>query len=496
MVGMEDATTRQQANFRSAWLKEAIDELNHYRKDPFTDDFMKEHGLRRLPTKKAAHARLRNRITRSKKPPNFEQLVEYVDELKLWGKQCVSLYTLKYAEKEYLKQLVNPDYIKERLSKFSLEDRYNDNICRWKSDRPFLSEVRHNFDHENKRGKLSFKWISTRLFQAFVGPTLVTFDERSVNFFIIDLADGSAELRIQSLPPKSLTTIGAELQTYTQEIERLLDFNRFSPISLQPVMREFLLKKVLPITHWSVRTQQGNLIGAKVSPSFAQRALTLRFRNVTPHEVMVYWKCDQIVGKGDRLYFQLEADDNVTVFNAITDKLRVNYLVSSLLEAARPHSKDKKIDVRELIDPPPTRRGILQGGIRDWIWDRVTGTPGEKIKKATAEAAILPALALNKLIFDSLRSWLIDTTVERITHVPFIVFEILVYAILLFVFYGGDRSKRLFFKIPPRYATVAIKLFLGKSSEIIIDSTEFRKWKEANLYNLYGPSRENSVNSG
>ena len=472
---MEDATTQQCADFKLEWLKEALAELDHYIIAPFTTDFMKKHGLPVLSTGIAMHS-LIQKVIRAKKPPHFEDLVEYVDELKPWGKQCVSLYTLRYSEKEYLKQLLDPDYIKERLSKFNLEDRYNNNICRWKSDTPFLSEVRHNFDHKNKRGWLSYKWIQTRLFQAFVGPTLVTFDERSVNFFIIDLEDGSAQLRIQSLPPRSLTTIGAELQTYTKEIEKLLDFHRFSPISLEPVMREFLFKMPLPIVRWSVKTRRGNLIGAKVSPSFVQRRIKLPFQGVTPLEVRVYWECgEQIVGKKHRLYFALEADDNVIVFNAITDKLRLDYLVSNLLEAARLHSKDKKID-REIIGPPP---GILQGGVRDWIKRRVTGTPGEKIKKTAAEASILLALALNRWIFDSLRSWLIDTIVEKITNIPFIVFELLVYAILLLVFYGGDRFRKYLFKIPSKYATVAIKLFIGELVELIINNIEFDKWKES-----------------
>lgn len=421
------------------------------------------------------------RLPDQKKPPHFEDLVEYVDELKLWGKQCVSLYTLRYAEKEYLKQLLDPDYIKERLSKFNLEDRYDNNICRWKSDTPFLSEVRHNFDYENKRGKLSFKWIQTRLFEAFVGPILVTFDERSVNFFIIDIEDGSAQLRIQSLPPKSLTTIGRELQTYTQEIERLLDFHRFSPISLQPVMRESLFKKPLPIARWSVKTRRGNLIGAKVSPSFMQRRLTLPFQRIRPRDVHVYWECQQQVGNksGNRLFFALKAKDNVIEFNAITDKLKVNYLVYNLLKFARLHSKDKEvkkvIDIDKIIDGSQKRRGILQDGFRDLIKRRVEGTLGERIKKATAEAAILPALALNRLISDAIMSWLKDTISEKITNIPFIVFELLVYAILLFVFYGSDRVER-FFNIPPKYAAVAIKLLLGQSSEIIINSREFDKW--------------------
>jgi len=492
---MEDATTQQCANFKPEWLKEAIAELDHYKTNPFTTYFMKKYGLPVLPVKKAMLGLIQLKITKSKKskkPPHFEDLVEYVDELKPWGKQSVSLYTLRYDEKEYLKKLLDPDYIKECLSK--LEDRYNNNICRWKSDTPFLSEVRHNFDYQNKRGWLSYKWIQTRQFLDFVGPVLTTFEERSVNFFIIDLADGSAQLRIQNLPVRSLTTIEAELQTYTKEIEKLLDFHRFSPISLQPVMRESLLKKVLPITYWSVRTQQGNLIGARVNPSFVQRRLTLPFQGIRPREVTVYWGCEQIVKKSGRLYFALEADDNVIVFNAITDKLRVDYLVSNLLEAARLHSKDKEIkkiiNVREIIGPPPPPPGILQGGFRDWIKRRVTGTTRENIKKIAVESAVLPGLVIIRVIFE----WLKETLIEKITNIPFIVFELLVYAILLLVFYGGDRFRKYFFKIPPKYAIVAIKILTGESVELIINNREFDRWKKAKLYSAQNVPPLNSIN--
>lgn len=474
---MGDAATRQCADFKPKWLREAIGELDHYIAKPFTTDFMKKHDLPVLPVKKAMHNSIQRKIAGSKKPPHFEDLVEYLDELKPWGKQCVSRYALRYTEKEYLKQLLDPDYIKERLSKLNLKDRYNNHICRWDSDTPFLSEVRHNFDYDNKRGWLSFKWIQTRRFRILVDDAYRIFKERSVNFFIIDLEDGSAQLRIQSLRSKPLKKIEQELQTYTEEIEKLLDFHRFSPISLEPVMKQFLFKKVLPITYWSIKTQKGKLRGYKVSPSFMQRRLILPFQGVTPHEIQVYWKCQQEVGNRDRLYFALEAEDNVIVFNAITDKRRVNYLLSSLLATARRHSKDEKIDINEVLGIRQPRRGILQGGFRDWIKHKVAGTPRGKIIKLAAEAAILPPLILNRVIFDIITTWLKETIIEQITNIPFIVFELLVYVILLIIFYGGDRVRKYFFRIPAKYATAVIRLILGQSSEIIINSREYDKWQ-------------------
>ncbi len=228
-----------------------------------------------------------------------------------------------------------------------------------------------------------------------------------------------------------------------------------------------------------MRTPRGNLIGAKVSPSFVQRYFTLPFQRVIPLEVRVYWECQQEVGNKseNKLYFTLEAKDNLIVFNAITDKLRVNYLLSNFLEIAKFHSKDKKIDICEIIDPLPKLPSIVKSGLRDWIRRRITEKPHEKIKKTATEIAILPSLVLSIVIIENIKSWLLETIVEKITNTPFILFEILVCATIILIFYGGDRVKNYFFKIPPKYATAVIKFFLGQSSEFIINSREYDEWR-------------------
>ena len=475
---MEGTITKQGQSFKSAWLKEAIGELEHYKTDPFTINFMNKYSLPVLPSRKVMHGLIKQNIAKSRKPPYFKDLVEYVDELKLWGKQNISLYTLKYAEKSYLKQLVNPEYIKERLRKLKLEDRYNNDVCQWESDTPFLSKVSHNFDSQNYRGWLSFKWIQTRRFNQLVGIMLRQFEERAVNFFIINLEDGSAQLRIQSLPPMPQKKLNQEIQTYKQEIEKLLDFDRFSPASYQPVMREFLFKEVLPISHWQVRTPGGNLIGARVPPNFIQRRLTLRLQGVTPLEIRAYWECDQIVGNRykDGLFFTLDAEDNVVLFNAITDKSRVDYIISNFLTLVKLHSKHKKTSAREIVGPQEPIKSILKGGILDRIRRYFADKPQEKTQKKAAEASGLSSLVLSVVFIEIIKSWLLETAVEKFTHIPFIFFEILVCAVLVLIFYGGDRIKKYFFKISPKYATAVIKLFLGQSSEVIINSREYNKW--------------------
>ena len=470
---MGNAATGQCAEFEQEWLIEAITELGPYVRS-FTTKFMRKHDLPVANSKSAMLNRIQNEIIGPKERLHFEDLVEYLDELRLWGRQCVVLYALKNVGKKndgekYLEKLRSPEYIKERLGR--QKNRFNNNVCRWKANKPFLSEVRHNFDKKNKRGELSFKWVQTRQFEKLIKRTYQTFDERSVNFFIINLEDGSAQLRIQSLPDRSLTTLGEELQTYTKEIEKLLDFDHFTPVSLKPVMQEFLFKKVLPITHWSVRTRTGRLQGNR-DPSFIQRRFRLPLQGITPQEVRVYWECQQEVTKRKRLFFALEAEDNVNdviIFNAITDKEGVDYIVSTLLEAGRKYLKLKK------IAPPPPLPKIPKDGLLDVIEQKAKGTPHERLKKAATEAAILPGLALNRIIFESITSWLPEPIIERITHVPFIVFELLVYGILLFVFYGGNRVQNLFLRIPLKYVNIVFRLFLGQSYDIEFSDRVFKK---------------------
>lgn len=459
---MGNAATGQCADFEPEWLVEAILELSPYIK-PFTVKFMRRHKLPVLRKKRDMLNLIQNEIIGPKERLHFEDLVEYLDELRLWGRQCVVLYTLKNDEEEYLEKLRNPNLVEKSLGK--RKNRFNKNICRWKSNKPFLSKVEHNFDEKKKRGELSFKWVQTREFEKLIGRTFRTFKERAVNFFIINLEDGSAQLRIQSLPDLSLTTLGEELQTYTKEIEKLLKFKHFTPVSLKPVMKEFLCKKVLPITFWSVRTRTGRAQGDK-DPSFVRRRFRLPFQRITPHEVRVYWECQQEVGNKNRgkLYFALEAEDDVDidaiVFNAITDESRVDYILSTLLEAGRLHFNGKNGEGPP-GPPPPT---ISKDGLRGVMKWKAKGTPHERLKKALTETAILPGLALIRLFFDFITSLLADTLVEQIGNIPFIVSEVLAYAASFLLFYGAGRIK---------------DFILGKSIELIINKREYTEWLKA-----------------
>ena len=54
------------AKYKSKWVREAIDELEHYKTIPFTTDFMKKYNLPILPTRRAMHDLIQRKITRSK----------------------------------------------------------------------------------------------------------------------------------------------------------------------------------------------------------------------------------------------------------------------------------------------------------------------------------------------------------------------------------------------------------------------------------------------
>jgi hypothetical protein len=458
---MGKTSTDQCIDFEQAWGVQAILELKSFIKR-FTTRFMKRHRLPVQNSKTAMLNRIRREIHNPKKSPTFKDLIEYLDELKMWGRQCIVCYTLRNARKTklgktYLGDLRNPDYIEKRLGK--QRNRFNNHICRWESNRPFLSEVKHNYDAKKERGELSFKWVQTRRFTRMIGNHLQIFRERSVNFFIVNLKDGSAQLRIQVLPNNSLTTLTRELRTYKKEIEKLLGPRHFTSVSLKPAMKELLVKRVLPITHWSVNTRGGNMHGDN-APFFLWGRLVLFLRRATPRIVRVYWKCQQKVGNKTRgrLHFALESKGNVDViiFRAMTDKTRVDYLISKTLTSGK---RLPKTNGNGTVPTPAPK--FLNEGLRGKWLQGLEKAEHEKAGRPFVELAILGFAALIRILFEFLTSVLADSVVAEVGDIPFIVSEAIAYVLAFLAFYGVRKVGGV---------------ILNKSMNYIISGIEYKGW--------------------
>ena len=233
--------------FKKTWLNEAMETLDHYNTRPFTTDFMKKYNIpiKKSMTKSSMHKKIKQKIN-SKKSPFFHDLVNYLDELKMYGKQHVFLYTLKRAQSDYLNKLRKSTYVKNRLKIYRLMFLYNNKRMVWNSQNPKLFEVEHSYYKE--KGELVFKWVETRRFFKNVTknpnnpPRFIIKTERSVAFFLVNLKNGNAEIRIQCLQSRSTRTLKQELETYKNEIKKFVEFHLFSPISMEPVICTLLGK--------------------------------------------------------------------------------------------------------------------------------------------------------------------------------------------------------------------------------------------------------------
>ena len=202
------------SEFESGWLKEALATLDGYNEDPVVDTFLDRYNLPPQDTKALKLNMIETEVTNEKKPPFFEDLSDYIDELKMYGKQHVFLYELKGDHKDYLSELRDPRYIREQLRQFDLEDSLNNGKPIWEAPEPKLAEVRHSF--KEGEGLVLFKWVETRGYlyrwKDDRGiPHFTPKNERSVSFFIVNLENGAAEIRIQTMQPFSDRELRDEL---------------------------------------------------------------------------------------------------------------------------------------------------------------------------------------------------------------------------------------------------------------------------------------------
>ena len=280
--------------------------------------------------------------------PNCSDFVSYLDEIKNWGRQYVFLFSISN-DKKTLSRLSSADYIKKCLKEAKLEDRYNKNICFWEVPEPTLAEVKHIPKKRNVRGQLSFKWIETFRFNRVRKGAFQTFFVRTTNFFIVNLEDHSAQLRIEQPHSRSKRLLKQRFDFYIKEVNRLLGASIFSLISLDPIIKRFLRKTNLQIERWEIIFGGGKVDGGPTKPSKIQKLL-LFFKHFTALEVRLSWACDQIAQGREQLSFTLDHDTNSIAFEAVTDDTRVDFIIYKLLHAKKIGLDFDGIKIQELIE--------------------------------------------------------------------------------------------------------------------------------------------------
>ena len=339
----------------NTFLDESLQTLNSFNEYPFVDRFMRNFGFNEpeLNQKSQKIQRISSEIS-SPGDPSLKDLVDYLDELKFFGKQRIFLYSLKGEHVNYLDDLNDTQHIKKQIAEHEQQDVFNNGKLVWRASEPQLAEVKHHY--ENGRGKLIFKWIQTRYYIQDGGFPVITGSERSGSYFVVDLENGEAEIRIQSLKSKSLVSIRQQFDLYVEEIKKYINLDKFNPLNLEPLINKYLVKPIDHITRYRAKNKElrANISGSKPS---ALAKLVLPLQSFFGQELTLKWKCQQITQGQEFLFYTLNGNHNEVEFNAKTDKSKVDFLLSRIREQADYTFELKEL--KELAQEHPDLENII-----------------------------------------------------------------------------------------------------------------------------------------
>ncbi len=275
------------------------------------------------------HDQIKSLLEAGKKIPDFEELMKFIDELAMNGRQHIFFYQIGRNGRGYLDEIRKKPYILKSLKKFRCGGCYNKNRFIWEAKSPKLAEVRHKY--ESGRGELLLKWIETRSWLNFVNqdegpPIFVPCKERSVNFFRVNLKDGTAEIRLQRLnsnPDKSLLE---QNEIYREKIQRLLGFDFLFAVPLDPVMKRLLKSRDMHITFWDVRlkgkSRGKDKLSGSTDPSIFNR-LELGFRKYSSRKIHGDWtNLDRIWGP-EKVHTEFSGSNNEILLTKPCDALQL-----------------------------------------------------------------------------------------------------------------------------------------------------------------------------
>lgn len=399
------------------FCQEALDALKSFRHTQFTVRFLNKHGLSTSKKLSEMWADIEKWL-RQGDDSRCLDLLEYVDNLKMWGKQRIFLFEINGNQRELINQLSDPDEDRKLVG-----DLYDNPVYHWNAPKPFLAHVKHTTDPDTGALLLVFKLIEMHDYKLMIDGTAQTYEERSTNFFIINLRDGYAELRIQRLPVNANKKLKEERELLEAELRKYLDFDRFEPIPLEPIMVEMLRKPIYTIDR--IILKSGKKIIHKVS--IIDRIVGGLFRNPTPSHIAAHWECDQgLLGTSRSLYFSLYGSSGSIAFNGIADPRRVQDILEKIVDIHR---------------APPVE-SIWKRGCVDNKYQSFKGRP-------TAQAAFLVAGAIAAymiwIVIKRGVNYVLEEWLERtIPGGLLVAITILVDFFWIWFYYGSNRIKQSF----------------------------------------------------
>lgn len=405
-------------NIDKKFCKEALDGLMSYGYKDFTYKFMKEI---KLPHKKKTLVQLWLDIDEwltEGDENNCIKLLEYTDELKMWGKQRVFLFNIDCDNTNL--QLSNMMRARRKLEKI-----YNNPIYEWEIDKPTLVHVKKVKDSSTNDSLLVFKFIEMRKFTLQIENNFQLSEERSTNYFIINLSKGYAELRLQQLPTNAQIKLREEYNLFITEIKRYLEdiFDCFKPISIERVLNEMIRKPIYIISRATF------VAGQKYTEATSTFLVIINhlFSNPRASSVTAYWKCKQRTIGRSRLFFTLYANSNSIAIGSLADSKKINYLLQRIINIHNGVNIPTRIFLPGLIHRP---------------YIKLHGQP-------KAQAFILSAGAIAALliwiIMDGIGNYFLEEWLQKfLGGIPLVVLTIFIEIFWILIYYGWNRTIRSF----------------------------------------------------
>jgi len=361
-------------------------------------------------------------------------LLEYVDDLKMWGRQRIFLFEINGKQEEFMAQLSDPDFVRDLVG-----DVYDKPIYRWEADEPFLAHVKHTKDPDTGAPLLVFKLIEMRNFDLLIDGKMSTYDERSTNFFVVNLKDSFAELRLQQLPTGAHRNLREERRLFEKEIKKHLGqtFDRFSPISMEPIMGEMLRKPIYTITNTEFITSKGTIPGMPMLEIF-----TRLFKRPIPSYIAAYWKCKQNVLGESKLYFRLYGGNKSVAVGGVADPGRINDILKKIVYISRGQEVVVKGRIKKGRIKKDKNRSLLKRGLVDRPYKNFEGRP--KAQAYILCAGIIAA-SIIWIVIEGIGKYILEDWVEKILGgIPLIVITIIIDLGWIWIYYGLNRIKRSF----------------------------------------------------
>jgi len=402
------------------FYRAALDSLKSFRHMAFTVRFLSSRGLRVRKTLREMWDELEEWMAGDRS--RCMDLLQYVDGLRMWGRQYVFLFEV---EAGYLEQLSRPDFVETFENGAYEEPRYV-----WDVPEPLLVHVERDED------RLIFKLVEMRTFDLLVDGVSRQFEERAMNFLVVDLEDGYAELRLQELPVGARRNVRAEHDLLLAEIKKHLALEKLRLIQLEPVMRTMIRRPVYRITYSKLTESEAD--GSPDKPGLLA-IVNSRFKKPRPVEVNARLECDQEVLGKRPLYFRLNGRNDYIEFDGIADPARVKQVL------------DKIVSISREPPPAPDEGPLLQRGL---VGRTLQGLEGKPIPQAVALATGAIAAAMIWIVVEGSGNYLVEKRVERaLDPVPLVAITVAFEIAWNWLYYGSRRiraSFRALFQLPWR----------------------------------------------